>query len=177
MTHTQRTPDDIIRAIIAIFIAALIIWLSSCYSPRKALDKAYRKAPTEVAKFTREKFPCITVASDTVTQLVEVTTEADCPPSDTVVLLKTDSVPVEIYRTNTRTVRVPVRVQVPGRTITIRVEDSAKIYLLTAQRDEWIGKATKQQYRAETRGKWLLWVFILLLLSLGTNYLQFKRSK
>ena len=46
-------------------ILCKMVLISGCYDARKALDKAQRKDPKEVAKFTREKFPCIETKSDT----------------------------------------------------------------------------------------------------------------
>lgn len=62
-------------------ILALMI-LSGCYTQKKALrqtDKAYNNYRVPVAKFLREKVPCVTMAVDTAISTEEIQDSVVCP--------------------------------------------------------------------------------------------------
>jgi len=104
------------------------LFLFSCQSANKLLNKAVKKDKAEVAKLTRELFPCGIIARDTTVVIDTLTKFVECPESDIITIVKTDTTIDTIVLKKT----VKVAVLTPQRTlyITQRFEDSAKIYLL-----------------------------------------------
>jgi hypothetical protein len=156
-----------------LYILALLL-LTGCYNAKKAqkqVNKALLEYPDKVATIARDAFPCITTASDTVTVTDTLFDFIDCPEApgpeyvrDTVV----------ISGIKTVTVKVPGKTQVKTVTVTQRIEDSAKIKLLTsaiADRDQQIDEnksEIKKQDKKISRKNKELWVhrslwFLLIL--------------
>lgn len=154
----------------------LTISLFGCYTPEKAnkaLNKAYNKQKTEVAKFTRDKFPCIVTASDTIYNTEYDFVEIECPDQqdgvkDTVYLTKNDKTKI-VQKTKDKTIALP------QKTITIiqKIEDSAKINILTASSKDCADKVDKLTHKVTKRNYWILSLLILLLISLFFNFMQF----
>jgi len=151
-----------------------IILLSGCYNAKKAqkqVNKALLEYPEKVAKVARDAFPCITTASDTVTVTDTLLDFIDCPEAPGPEFIR-DTVVVDNIQTVT--VRVPGKTQIKTVTVTQRIEDSAKIKLLTsaiADRDQQIDEnksEIKKQDKKISRKNKELWVhrslwFLLIL--------------
>lgn len=160
------------------YLFAILI-LSSCYSAKKAekqLNKAITEFPAMAAEKTRDRFPCITTAetirTDTVYELMEV----ECPENEfkTVYSRITDT----LYKDRVTVLKQGKQVvYVPGKSTTVTkvIEDSAKIYL--AEDKVKSLQAVVSELEAKNSGKRSLiwWLIILLILSIGGNYLQAKR--
>ena len=113
----------------------IIMGLAGCYTAKKAeqqVNKADSKFPEVVAKLARDKYPCTDLLKpDTAILYKDTTVYIDCPDSiqATYEVVRTDTV----NNTVVRTVRVPVNIQLPGRTITRWYEDSAKLKLAAVE--------------------------------------------
>jgi hypothetical protein len=163
-----------IVAILAAFYLLLIL-LSGCYTAHKAdkqINKALAHYPGKVAAIARTAFPCTTTQQDTTIAYIDTIIQADCPDNSYFTIH--DTLLTKVVKTNT--VKVPVKL--PQKVITIlqKVEDSAKIYLLSGQLSEMTMNRDNETTRANKANKWLLCVIILLLVSIVGNYLQFKRK-
>jgi len=149
-----------------------IILLSGCYNAKKAqkqVNKALLEYPDKVATIARGAFPCITVASDTVTVTDTLLDFIDCPEAPGKEYVR-DTVWNENVRTVT--VKVPGKVQVKTVTVTQRIEDSAKIKLLNSaisDRDATIaGQAAtikKQSKKIAGKNK-ELWIWRIIAIAL-----------
>ena len=115
-----------------IIIALLVlVILPSCYNAKKAqkqVNKALLEYPEKVATIARDAFPCITIASDTVRVTDTLFDFIDCPEAPGPEYIRDT---VVISGVKTVTVKVPGKTQVKTVTVTQRIEDSAKIKLLT----------------------------------------------
>ena len=151
----------------------LLFGLYACYSPGKAIQKAYDKAPEKVAEFTRDKFPCTELSADTTVIYRDSVVMIECPDfaPDTVTVLIPDTKVV----TNTKTVRVPVTLPIRTVTITKTVEDSAKIFIAEDKVKSLQTEVSELEDKNEGKRSLIWWLIILLLLSIGGNYLQAKR--
>lgn len=150
-----------------IYIFALLL-LTGCYNAKKAqkqVNKALLEYPDKVAEIARDAFPCITTASDTVTITDTLLDFIDCPEApgpeyvrDTVI----------ISGVKTVTVKVPGKVQVKTKMVTVRIEDSAKIKLLNsaiAERDQQIDEnkaEIKKQDKKISRKNKELWIWRII---------------
>ena len=157
----------------------LTISLFGCYTPnksQKALNKAYNHFPSELATFTRDKFPCIVTDADTVYQydtsydFIEVL----CPDqqdqgNDTTYLTK--NVKSVLQKTKYKTIGLPEKT----KTITIvqKVEDSAKILIMATDNKNCADKVQKLTDKITSKNKWIISFLILFLISLIFNLLQF----
>jgi len=170
--------------IITACLICIVSMLSGCRSAEKLIGKAMIKDSDKVADFTRKQFPCIVTKSDTLVLLKDTTILIDCPdepnrvpsvdyvtPNDTIVFDKF------------KVVKVPITLPVRYITITKSVEDSAKIKLLQSEINKQVKKLDaanivieKQEKKIKNKGKFILTLLGLLLLSLTLNYLQFKRG-
>lgn len=183
--------------VLAIVVAiALIIFsatIGGCYTQKKATEqtnKALDKYPAVVAKIARDAFPCVTLKADTLVSVKDSLIYIDCPDTggngsaedfagkDTIVLTKIVKLPGE-----TKKVKVPVMLPVKTITIEKKVEDSAKLFLLTKQLEaetqlaiDNANAARKWEGRAERRMKWVWWLLIALLVSGYFNFRSVKRK-
>lgn len=149
-----------------------IILLSGCYNAKKAqkqVNKALLEYPDKVATIARDAFPCITVASDTVTVTDTLLDFIDCPEAPGPEYIR-DTVMIDNIQTIT--VKVPGKTQIKTVTVTQRVEDSAKIKLLSsaiADRDATIsdqGATIKKQGKKISRKNKELWIWRIIALVL-----------
>ena len=151
----------------------LILLLSGCYSAEKAVNKALSKDREAVAKITRDAFPCVTTSTQVQTDTVYELLEVECPelgnPATVTDTLYKDKV---TYLKQGRQV-----VYVPGKTVTVtkKVEDSAKIFLAYSERDKAVKEYEDEQAKRQRLLKWFWWLIIALLVSLGVNYIQFRK--
>ena len=157
------------------------IALSGCYTPSKAakqIDHAIDKYPKIAAQRTRAYFPCITTGSDTLIFTKDSLILVDCPDPvqpadyfhDTINLTKI--VKSEVVKT--KVVKVPVHLPVQYVTITKKVEDSAKIFILTAETDRLKAYSAKVDAKLIKRNWLIKWLIIALIVSVLLNYFQFK---
>ncbi len=180
-----------------LFIAAVVIMVFFCScSPAKQAQKYYDKAKGKslvtVAENTRKDFPCTVTDSDTITTVTDSLVYIDCPempsnnreedytspgsvksnPPKSGVLITANS--PQIKWSNSTTYKVPVHL--PVRTMYIRttIEDSAKIYVLLKEQTQQVQKLQKLEGKVNRRGKWNLYLIILLLASLFLNFIQFR---
>jgi len=140
------------------------IFLFSCQSANKLLNKAVKKDKAEVAKLTRELFPCGIIARDTTVVVDTLTKFVECPESTILTVYKTattiDTIVLKKF--------VKVAVLTPQRTlyITQRFEDSAKIYLLQNQINLQTVKINRLNDRIHTAKIIIWWLTITLILSI-----------
>jgi hypothetical protein len=183
------------RLIVAIlFLSVVIIFLAlltgcSKYTLPKAeyqVNKAYLTYTPMVATKTRDWFPCIVNKKDTIITYVDSLIYIDCP---SVVngtkdeYISSDTVYIKQIVTQNKVVKVPVYLPIKTVTVIQKVEDSAKIFQLndallnstneTANANDSIEKL---EAKVAKKNKYLLYLLIVLLASLGVNYLQFKRK-
>jgi len=140
------------------------IFLFSCQSANKLLNKAIKKDKVEVAKLTRELFPCGIIARDTTVVIDTVSEFIECPESDIITIVKTDTTIDTIVLRKT----VKVAVLTPQRTlyITQRFEDSAKIYLLQNQINLQAVKINRLSDKIHTAKIIIWWLTAILILSI-----------
>lgn len=129
------------KTLVYILIASFVIWVLICGTScnvtkhdAKKLSKIAERSPEVVAAKCVEKFPCVTMASDTIRDSVDNIIFVQCPDDyvkDTVQVVNEKIVykPVLIGKNNV------VAVRVPQETITIvkSVKDSAELFLLHAE--------------------------------------------
>jgi hypothetical protein len=161
------------------YLLFALVVLGSCYTPNKAnkaLNKANDKFPDIVAKFTRDKYPCITKSLDT-TYRIDTAYEyidVDCPDYKDSVVIRDTIKSVTIFP---RTVTKKVKVAVPQQTQIINhyIEDSAKIKIMTSENIKCSDELKDKTEQSANRLKWIWWLIIALIISIFVNYLQFRR--
>jgi hypothetical protein len=188
-------PIKLKKLIVAIlFLSVVIIFLSlltSCskYTLPKAeyqVNKAYLTYPPMVATKTRDWFPCIVNKNDTIITYVDSLIYIDCPSvvnGNATEYISSDTVYINKIVTQNKVVKVPHYIPIKTITVVQKVEDSAKIFQLndallnstneTAKANDSIEKL---EAKIAKKNKYLLYLLIALLASLGVNYLQFKRK-
>ena len=171
-----------------ILAAPFIIWavylLSGCYTDKaasKAVTKAILLKPAIAATLTRAAFPCITVKADTTINNFDTTIMADCPPLPQAV---TDYFTVHdtAFFNNIIIRKVPVTVQLPAKTITIKVKDSADVYLANNRAIVAEAKSTELQHKLDKYRSLLyslkrlltFWQVWLVLVGLGAYWQRHK---
>lgn len=156
----------------------IILLFSSCLTSKRAdkrLNGIEVKYPAKIAKFARDKYPCVPAHADTITTVVELpathdTLEVDsailinCPDSGAKVLVKVK------YFYITKTVSRDTTF-----TIIKTIEDSAKIKLAQLETAKLSAENTKLTKKI-TRLSTILWVLLaLFILAVLGNYLQAKK--
>jgi hypothetical protein len=180
-------------ALSILFMIVVIIFLTLLTSCSKytlpiaeqQVTKAYLTYKPMVADKTRGWFPCVVKTNDTIITTKDSLIYIDCPSvvngggedylgSDTVYLNKTV--------TQNKFVKVPVYLPVKTVTVIQKIEDSAKIFqlndaLLTSVNETAKANETIEKLEAKVakKNKYLLYLLIALLVSLGVNFLQAKR--
>lgn len=151
------------RLIVAI---VSIILLASCYSAKKAhrqVAKAIQKHPLQTAEQLRDRWPLVPVSSDTVntTDTLFDFIEVECPPND--------------YEQGTTIVKEPVYVRVPQmkirerKEVTIRIKDSATVFICEEDLNDAKETIQVQQDKIKSKNKTLtkLWIFFALVMAYG----------
>ena len=154
---------------------------ASCYTPNKAIKdarKALDKHPAHVLPIFRNAFPCIVTDADTIYQVHDTIIEIPCP-TEVVHETKVDTIKGIIVQT--KIVKVPVRVQLPGRIITKYIEDSSKLKELGLQiyryEQDILAKdkrIEKLENKIERRNKIIWWFLILLIFSILLNVAKYR---
>ena len=188
-------PVKITRLALALlFLSVVIIFLTlltSCskYTLPKAeyqVNKAYLTYPPMVAGKTRDWFPCIVNKNDTIITYVDSLIYIDCPSvvnGNATEYISSDTVYIKQIVTQKKVVKVPVYLPIKTITVIQKVEDSAKMFVLNdvlqAVENETAilnDDVKKLEAKVAKKNKYLLYLLIALLASLGINYLQFKRK-
>jgi len=149
-------------------ILLLLIIFSSCQSASKLTYKAIAKDKSEVAKITREIFPCGIIARDTTVITDTIIDVIECPESDVITIIKTDTTIDTIIVK--KTVKVPIIT--PQRTIYItqKFEDSAKIFILQKESSDKSLRILRLADRLHTAKVIIWWLIIILTLSVISFY-------
>jgi hypothetical protein len=157
----------------------ILILFASCYTPNKAIKdarKALDKHPAWVLSIFRNQFPCIVTGADTIYQVHDTIIEIPCP-TEVVHESKIDTIKGIIVQT--KIVKVPVRVQLPGRVITKYIEDSSKLKELALQlyryEQDILAKdkrIEKLENKIERRNKLIWWLIAAFLISLALNLIR-----
>jgi len=156
----------------------ILMLFASCYTPNKAIKdarKALDRHPAHVLPIFRNQFPCIVTGADTIYQKHDTIIEIPCPTE-----VKVDTIKGVIVQT--KVIKVPVRVQVPEKIITIYLEDSSKLKELGLQINEYkqalIDKdkrIDKFENKVERRNKLIWWLIIAFFISLALNLIRFLK--
>jgi len=170
--HTMITPK-MLRWILVLLAGFLILCaiLLSCTSAKKMVEKAYAKDPNAVAEIARDKFPCtVLLKTDTTTMVRDSVVFIDCPEQPIQPGQIFHDTLINVVSGGVRTVRVPVHLPIEIKYVNRYFEDSAKIRLITADRDKWAGKVDRLEGSLAWYRKWFWWLLVLLIGSLGWNF-------
>lgn len=180
-------------AIALLFLSVIIIFITlilSCnkYTEKaatKEVNKAYINYPKVIAKIAKDAYPCIVVKKDTIITYTDSTYYVDCPDiSSTTAADYLGPDTITITKTLPgKKIRVPIYLPSKIITITKYIEDSAKIFQLSDAIHTLTNEAAKLnedkeklEAKVAKKNKYLLYLLIALLASLGVNYLQHKRK-
>lgn len=151
--------------------ALVVSILVACNTPHriaKKLNKFDLVHPEVVSKFARDKYPCIEKPVDTITKVdtAYIDVEVECPPTDTLIIRKNDTIRVE-----GKSIIIKKNVALPQHTITITklVKDSAEIKALAVENKNCSDEV-------KTKWKWIQWLFVLLVCSLILNVILISRK-
>jgi len=150
--------------------ALVFTLLSGCNTPHriaKKLNKFDLSHPEVVAKFTRDKYPCIEKPNDTITKIdtTYIDVEVECPPQDTFVIEKNDTI---IVKGKPTIIKKKVLLPQHTKTITKLVRDSAEMKVLAVE-----NKNCKDD--VERKWHWIKWLFVILVCSLILNAILLSR--
>jgi hypothetical protein len=159
-----------------LFLLLIIVSHSGCYSSKKAskqMDKAISKYPVLAAEKTRDRFPCTDGKIDTVVTTNYELLEVECPGDTTLIL---DTVTNEVIRTIIKPGKTVYK-ESPVKTITrtVKVEDSAKVYLAQADRDHAIKERDSANKRVKFWRELSIWFGAFGLLFLMAIIVLTKR--
>lgn len=170
MNYFLKKKPIIMKMIKYIRWALVFSLLSACNTPHriaKKLNKFDLAHPEVVAKFTRDKYPCIEKPIDTITKIdtTYVDVEIECPSTDTFIIRKNDTIHVE-----GKSVIVKKNVPLPQHTITITklVKDSAEVKVLAVENKKCANELEK-------KWQWIKWLFVILVCSLILNAILLSR--
>ena len=170
--YPDKNPKWAIIILFAIVVILFSLMFFGCATPEKLIKKALDKDSAAVAKVTRDLFPCTDIFKpDTAILYRDTTVYIECPDSITPAMFETirfDTV------TNTRIVRVPVKLPIETKYITRYFEDSAKIFLLrkamqtlqadTSALNKQVAKYKGKLHTRNVQALWLLGLVIALLI-------------
>lgn len=135
-----------------IIIGLLIMSFSRCKTAQELIAKAEKKDPAAIAEYARDKYPCTEILlGDTTTIYEDSLVFIDCPDSN-----YTPGDYANVHRDTlllpgqVRTVRVPVKISVPGQVITRWYEDSAKLKIAAVQNSACIKERDSLQAENKT---------------------------
>lgn len=146
------------------YIPFILFFFCSCQSATKLTYKAIKKDKTEVAKITRELFPCGIIARDTTVVIDTVKDFVECPESTILTVYKTaTTIDTVVLK---KTVKVPVFM--PQRTlyITQRFEDSAKIFVMQNAINLQAVTISKIKHASHIKNVVILWLIIIMAFSI-----------
>ena len=155
--------------------------LISCYGPKQAekqVNKAVKKQPKIAADIIRKSFPCTNVDTVVKTETQYDFIEIQCPDTAKVIDHKIDT--IIIGNNVVKRIYVPGKNVVVGgkteiRTVTIKVKDSAEIYLLNeALKNAQLNEQKLQKKISKQLS--IIWILILaLVISLFFNVLKWTK--
>lgn len=155
----------------------LIIFLSSCLSSQKAdrqLSRIEKEHPVKIAKFARQKYPCIIKKVDTTITYVDTTIVIDCDTVINVVDTIVDTITKERIIIKERKVKVPVRVEAPS--IIKYIEDSSSIRICIEENKKLQAIIDKQKKTKEQFNIWFV-ISIFLVTALLMSLLRRKKNE
>jgi hypothetical protein len=129
-THDKPPSNRLLLIVVAIFLFLWAISHCSCTTAKNAPRKAenlLQKYPEKVVPVFRQAYPCITTAADTFITLTDTVINVDCPDTSAAQYFTVHDTLTHIKQV-TKTISIPYRIQLPGRTVVKYIEDSAKIY-------------------------------------------------
>ena len=148
-------------------VFALVSGCNTSHRIAKKLNKFNLEHPEVVAGFCRDNFPCIEKSNDTIikTDTAYVDVEVECPPQDTFIIKKNDTIRVE-----GKSIIVKKKVPLPQHTITITkvIKDSAEIKVLAVENQNC-------KDEVERKWQWIKWLFVILVCSLILNTILLSR--
>lgn len=157
----------------------ILLLLISCYSEKKAtkqVNKAIEKKPVLAAELFRKKFPCESI--DTVVRIDTAWdyVEFECP--DKPIVTKTDTILLQkniVQKQYIPGKSIVIAGKTEVKTITIKVKDSAEIFLLNNKINEFANRELKLKRKIENKNKLIWWLIIILLISILFNYIKYKK--
>ncbi len=144
--HVSPNPkwkNSLIWGLIISILAIIVSLANGCTTAKNAANKAAKimdKYPEQVLPELRKKAPCITVRLDTVISNIDTVINIDCPDTSAAEYFTIHDTTVKYIKTIGNVRKVPVRVQLPARTIYKYIEDSAKIKELHVKLDRVIAE-------------------------------------
>jgi len=153
----------------------LLLLFASCYTPNKAIkdaEKSIKKHPASVLPIFRNSFPCIVTSADTIYQVHDTIIEIPCP-TEVIHETKVDTIKGIIVQT--KIVKVPVRVQLPGKIITKYIEDSSKLKSLSIVINDLNKDCDRLEGKIKRRNKIIWWLIIMLGFSILLNIGKYRR--
>jgi len=153
------------RVLIMCALLVLVVALAiSCTTPRQMVEKAYVKDPNAVAEIARDKFPCtVLLKTDTTTMVRDSVVFIDCPEQPVQPGQIFHDTLINVVSGGVRTVRVPVHLPIEIKYVNRYFEDSAKIRLITADRDKWASKVDQLEGSRAWYRKWFWWLVIICI--------------
>ncbi|MFN9113662.1 MAG: hypothetical protein ACK5XN_26635 [Bacteroidota bacterium] len=181
--HVSPNPkwkNTLIWGLIVSILAIIVSFANGCTTAKNAANKAAKimdKYPEQVLPELRKKAPCITVRLDTVISNIDTVIHIDCPDTSAADYFTIHDTTIRYIRTPTITRRVPVRVQLPGRTIYKYIEDSAKIKELhvkldrvTSEREAYLKQVLDLNSKLNKARRTRNWLWVILILSVVWKY-------
>lgn len=158
-----------ILALLAGFLVLCTILLS-CTTPRQMVEKAYAKDPNAVAEIARDKFPCtVLLKTDTTTMVRDSVVFIDCPEQPVQPGQIFHDTLINVISGGVRTIRVPVHLPIETRYVNKYFEDSAKIRMITADRDKYASQVDRITGSRAWYRKWFWWLLVALTVSVGIH--------
>ena len=156
-------------------LLSIVILISSCTTPAKKLQKAYNNDPVAVAKFCRDKFPCLQIANDTIINTEYQYLEVKC---DNDTITNTDTLFIT-GKPKTYTITKTKFIATPSKTITITrlIKDSAEVNVLEMRLNECSENSVEVRNKLDRKNDWIKWLLIILCASLLLNVLFISNKK
>lgn len=170
---------------------ASLVTLISCNPSKlatKKINKAYELDAGKVAEFCSEKFPVITIETDTVVVVEYDFIEIECPPvqkpewilkkdstgsiSKQGVITYKKSIKRGIVRVDTMPTKVKVKTPITTKVITKYVKDSAQITSISSQLKNCEEDSKEIRKKLDNKNEWIKWLIIALCLSVIVNVIQ-----
>lgn len=153
----------------------LVILLTGCLSSQKVdrqLSRIEKKHPVKIAKFARQKYPCIIKKVDTTITYMDTTVVIDCDTVINVVDTIINEVTKERIIIKERKVKVPVRVEVPS--VVKYIADSSNVLLCAEENKRLQAIIDKNKKDKE---KFNIWFVISILLVTALLMSLLRKSK
>jgi len=169
---------------------ATLVTLISCNPSKlatKKVNKAYELDANKVAQFCTEKFPIITIETDTVVVVEYDFIEIECPPvqkpewilkkdsagsiSKHGVITYKKSIKRGIVRVDTMPTKVKVKTPIVTKVVTKYVKDSALIKMLSGELKNCQTDSSTSLKKLDKKNDWIKWLIVALGISIILNIL------